>query len=225
MANDVDDRKDLQEDVVDHDSPLFKLRFISYGNIWGPIERPPDSEQLDFPLNTIPNPPANLRKTHTGLSAHLREAVLSEEGVAERSGDIVTIVQSKMDNMKRAWEQDQTSPTTLIVALSCGRGKHRSVTFAEELPKHIETDGWSVTVWHRDLAFTSDQADQALSDEEDGSDSLSDQSLDREGLEAKGKEQHKQKRRKSKPSAEHVVHDSTPDGEIDLRRDGSELMI
>ena len=43
------------------------------------------------------------------------------------------------------------APPLLIVSIMCEEGKHRSVGFAEELPRHVKRKGWEVTVQHRDL--------------------------------------------------------------------------
>ncbi|KAI1613855.1 hypothetical protein EDD36DRAFT_463721 [Exophiala viscosa] len=172
-------------------SPSLKLSIVSYGSTFGRLEESPGDEHLDFSISDISIPSAKLRKEHTGLNSKLREAVMAEELAPEWLDEITGEVQSKMAEMKRAYEKDHSAPTTLVVGLACGRGKHRSVTFAEKLPEKLATNGWSVTVHHRDVSLN---AAQAGSDEEDGSSSLSTQSFDRKGMEKKNKDMREETR-------------------------------
>ncbi|OAL26130.1 hypothetical protein AYO20_10183 [Fonsecaea nubica] len=141
----------------------FELIIISYGHAHGPLTllEPGTVEQLTFSVRDMKNPPAKLRKTHTGLSSHLRKEVMANHGAAARLSLILEAVRKKMGEMKLARQgidisadspSSSAAPSTLVVGIMCERGKHRSVTFAEELSRSIQADDcWAVSVQHREL--------------------------------------------------------------------------
>ncbi|KIV77830.1 hypothetical protein PV11_09610 [Exophiala sideris] len=199
-------------------SPTFKLSIISYGSTFGRLEESPGDEHMDFSIADIPNPSAKIRKAHTGLSSELREAVMAEDLAPEWLNDITNEVQSKIAKMKSAHKKDPLSPTKLVIGLACGLGKHRSVTFAEELPRKLKTDGWTVTVHHRDISLN---AEQAGSDEEDGSSAISTQTFDRKGMEKKNKDMREETKRRISSEGNDATTVAGADGGLD--REGNEI--
>jgi len=217
--NDTDDDNDnsLPSDAKDK-SPTFNLSIVSYGSTFGRLEEFPGDEHMDFSIADIPNPSAKLRKAHTGLSSELREAVMNEDLAPEWLNDITNEVQSQMAKMKSTHKKDPSSPTKLVIGLACGRGKHRSVTFAEELPQKLKTNGWTVTVHHRDVSL---DAEQAGSDEEDGSSSLSTQTFDRKGMQKKNKDMREETKRRISSQGNDAATVAEADG--GLEREGNEI--
>ncbi|KIW22777.1 uncharacterized protein PV07_11043 [Cladophialophora immunda] len=158
--------------------PNFELVIISYGHAKGPLTLPAESgsvERLTFSVRDIKNPPARLRRTHTGLSSHLRKEVMANQAADARLNFIVEAVRTKMGEMKLAHERGSTSTetplpsrgqSTLVVGIMCERGKHRSVAFAEELSRKIQADNsWVVSVQHRELGLLPDGKGAVIGDE------------------------------------------------------------
>ncbi|OAP63892.1 hypothetical protein AYL99_03119 [Fonsecaea erecta] len=201
----------------------FELVIISYGHAKGPLTLAGlgSVERLTFSVRDIRNPPARLRRTHTGLSSHLRKEVMANQAAAARLGLILETVQAKMGEMQRAREGLDTSAespslsaapsTTLVVGIMCERGKHRSVTFAEELSRAIQPDGcWAVSVRHRELDSLPHRTDLAVPEEN---------SLMTTGDGRAGPETRKQRdleRKKGRSSARGFLHEDAPGAEEDV---------
>ncbi|KAH0842207.1 hypothetical protein FOPE_07657 [Fonsecaea pedrosoi] len=155
----------------------FELIIISYGHAHGPLTllEPGTVEQLTFSVRDMKNPPAQLWKTHTGLSSHLRKEVMANRGAAARLSLILEAVRKKMGEMQLARQgidisadspSSSAAPSTLVVGIMCERGKHRSVTFAEELSRSIQADDcWAVSVQHRELEQYPHRKSAAIRDE------------------------------------------------------------
>ncbi|KIX92138.1 uncharacterized protein Z520_12131 [Fonsecaea multimorphosa CBS 102226] len=233
-ANAIDNDKGTMEDL-ENGGPLpetevspattqavttFELVIISYGHAHGPLTLPDPGavEQLTFSVRSIKNPPAKLRRTHTGLSSHLRKEVMASSAAVARLGIIVGAVQTKMVEMKLAREgvdptaespSPPAAPSVLVVGIMCERGKHRSVTFAEELSRKIQADDcWAVSVQHRELDPPPHRTGAAIQDE----DRLT-------GDVRAGNKPGKQRgldRKKGKSSARRFLQEDAPDAEEDV---------
>ncbi|OCT48723.1 hypothetical protein CLCR_04576 [Cladophialophora carrionii] len=143
--------------------PLL-LSIISFGRANGPLN-PIGSEaveQLRFSVRDVENPPARLRKTHTGVSARLRKEIFGNQAARRRLDTMLQVVEAKMIEFSKAHIQAEHTVEglrsllpvcpTLLIGIMCEQGKHRSVAFAEELGRKITPrDGWTVSVEHRDL--------------------------------------------------------------------------
>lgn len=146
---------------VKHGPAKFTLKIITHGRVNGPVEDPEDGEEmLKFSVRDVPNPPVKLRKKYTGLSPRLRSEVFSEKQARIKYDTIVTEMEKMMTTMETAMQYDAThqevdedTATILIVSIQCEEGKHRSVSFAEELSQSETTKrkDWTVSVVHRDL--------------------------------------------------------------------------
>ncbi|KAK5056503.1 hypothetical protein LTR84_012034 [Exophiala bonariae] len=129
-----------------------KLQIISYGHSNGPLQIPSGTEHLNFSVRDIENPPVRLRRTHTGLSARLRKEVMAGSYAKERLANICTIVNDRMAKMI-----NEDNSNALVVGIMCEEGKHRSVAFAEELSRQIESRDWDIDVQHRDLGIVGNE--------------------------------------------------------------------
>lgn len=145
-----------------HAASKFTLRLVSHGRVNGPVEEPEEHEEmLNFSVRDIPNPPAKLRKNYTGLSSRLRKEVFSDKAARLKYDTIVIEMEKMMNAMETAMtydtahqeEVDDPTPTTLIVSIQCEEGKHRSVSYVEELAQSTKRKDWAVTVVHRDLGM------------------------------------------------------------------------
>lgn len=145
-----------------HEPAKLTLKIISHGRVNGPLDEPEDGEEmLNFSVRDVPNPPAKLRKRYTGLSPRLRTEVFSEKAARLKYDTIVIEMEKMMTTMETAMsydaahkeEVDEDTPTTLVVSIQCEEGKHRAVSYAEELAQSETTKrkDWNVSVVHRDL--------------------------------------------------------------------------
>lgn len=212
----------VQESHNNNAAPLFALSIISYGHSKGPLQIPqPQSpqetvEHLTFSVRNIENPPVKLRKTHTGLSSRLRKETMASKSATAKLETMRAAVETRMEEMNDAFRGDgaistaddafspppSPSPSALlVVGIMCEEGKHRSVTFAEELGRKIRADAsWSVSVQHRDLGlmFSDDRAAGGGGGGGDSDDENNSSKKAQSGR--KGKKQRDQERKKGRSS-------------------------
>jgi hypothetical protein len=183
--------------------PGGRLRIISYGHSKGRLTVPAGAEQLTFSVRDIENPPARLRRTHTGLSPRLRKEVMANKSATTRLESMCSAVEAKMSDLASA-----DGSCVLFVGIMCEEGKHRSVTFAEELSRRIAPGSWLIDVSHRDLGIVDDEdgAGEGTVDSDEAKLPSSDNS--RVGL-RKGKKQRDQERKKGRSSASKFVSGGT----------------
>lgn len=132
--------------------PRRRLDITSFGHRFGPLSSPPS---LSYDVRDIPNPPRKFRlqqKVNNDATA-VRQWLLSNELFLTRVQDAQQEVLDLIDMMDNNGTQDSCRIT---VGVSCGAGRHRSVTFANELARRLKGDladrpFWEVKVRHRDL--------------------------------------------------------------------------
>lgn len=140
----------------------FQLRIKSHGRVNGPVAEPEEGEEmLKFSVREIANPPAKLRKKFTGLSPRLRKEIFSDKLARLKYDTMVIEMEKMMTSMETALaydvahpedvDPDDPTPTILIICIQCEEGRHRSVSYAEELAQSTKRKEWSVSVEHRDL--------------------------------------------------------------------------
>lgn len=143
-----------------HELAKFRLKIISHGRVNGPVDDPKeDEEMLSFSVRDVANPPAKMRKNFTGLSPRLRKEVFSDKMARQKYDTIVIEMEKMMISMEAGMqydashrdEVDEPTPTTLIISIQCEEGKHRSVSYAEELAQSTKRKDWIIDVVHRDL--------------------------------------------------------------------------
>lgn len=106
----------------------------------------PSEADLLFDVRCLPNPfyiPE--LKAKTGLDDAVHEYVMQFDQAKELRKKIIDLI----DYLLPLYQQE--GKTQLVVAFGCTGGKHRSVTFAEELYAHLQEQGAHVTVNHRDI--------------------------------------------------------------------------
>ncbi|KAK5957194.1 hypothetical protein OHC33_001565 [Knufia fluminis] len=143
-----------------HEAAKFNLKIISYGRVNGPVDDPDEGEEmLKFSVRDVPNPPAKLRKNFTGLAPRLRKEIFSDKTARLRYDTMVDEMERMMTSMEAALqydskhqdEVDEPTATTLIISIQCEEGKHRGVSYAEELAQSTKRKDWAIAVVHRDL--------------------------------------------------------------------------
>ncbi|MBQ7045141.1 MAG: RNase adapter RapZ [Clostridia bacterium] len=120
----------------------LKVQCMSFGFKYGPVS----DADLVFDVRCLPNPfyIDNLRAL-TGLD----EAVSSYVMGFEESKQTFSKISDLIDYMLPLYFSEGKS--RLVIAFGCTGGKHRSVTFAEGLAKHLKEKGSNVHINHRDI--------------------------------------------------------------------------
>ena len=118
------------------------INCTSFGFKYGPATE----ADLVFDVRCLPNPfYVDELKKQTGLDQPVRDYVMKWPQSIELLNKIVDLV----DYLLPYYLDEGKSQ--LVIAFGCTGGKHRSVTFAEYLYKHLSDKGHKVTVNHRDI--------------------------------------------------------------------------
>ena len=161
MASETGDHQDEKVSAINIAN--YALQIVSFGRVNGPLRVSAGVHHLPFSVRNIPNPPARLRKNHTGLSPRLRKEVMASTEAKARFDSMLAATEPAMDEVERRIKPNDArshamvqrdSKALLIVGITCDEGKHRSVSFAEELSKSVKRRDWDVSVHHRDLPMT-----------------------------------------------------------------------
>ncbi len=120
----------------------LKVQCMSFGFKYGPVA----DADLVFDVRCLPNPfyIDDLRLL-TGLDEKVSSYVMS----FEESKQTFSKISDLIDYMLPLYVSEGKS--RLVVAFGCTGGKHRSVTFAENLAKHLKEKGSNVHINHRDI--------------------------------------------------------------------------
>ncbi len=120
----------------------LKIRCRSFGFKYG-MDRESD---LVFDARCLPNPfYISELKEKTGLDADVREYVLS----TDESREFVKKLFEFIDTAVPLYAKEGKS--SLTIAIGCTGGKHRSITIAELLAKHLTDNGYNCIAVHRDI--------------------------------------------------------------------------
>ncbi len=106
----------------------------------------PTDADLVFDVRCLPNPfYIESLKTKTGLNTEVSEYVMSFED----SQILLHKLENLIDFLLPLYIKEGKSQ--LVIAFGCTGGKHRSVTFAEKVGKHLIKDQHKVRISHRDI--------------------------------------------------------------------------
>lgn len=127
---------------LDNAATGMLINCMSFGFKYGS----PREADLVFDVRCLPNPfYIDELKSHTGRELNVQEFVLSWP----QSKELMKKIFDLIDFLLPLYLDEGKSQLT--VAFGCTGGKHRSVTFAEYLFKHLSEMGKKVTVFHRDI--------------------------------------------------------------------------
>lgn len=106
----------------------------------------PSEADLMFDVRCLPNPfYIKELRPKTGVNQEVRDYVMSFP-------QSVTLLEKLTDLVDFLVPHYVTEgKTQLVIALGCTGGKHRSITFAELLYRHLSADHHNVTIQHRDI--------------------------------------------------------------------------
>ncbi len=127
---------------LDNPNESMVVKVMSFGFKYG-VSREAD---LVFDVRCLPNPfyiPE--LKQHTGLESCVRDYVLS----FEQSKELEKKLKDLLDFLIPLYIHEGKSQ--LVIAFGCTGGKHRSVTFAETIYKHLVDKNMRCRISHRDI--------------------------------------------------------------------------
>lgn len=135
-------RETIRNFFIDNISETMLINIVSFGFKYGI----PSEADLMFDMRCMPNPYyIQELKMKTGLDKEVRDFVMSHE-VA------VTYRAKLYDMLDFLIPQYITEgKAQLEIAIGCTGGRHRSVTFAEELYHHLQEKNYKVRILHRDV--------------------------------------------------------------------------
>lgn len=115
---------------------------VSFGYKYG---IPGDSD-LVFDVRCLPNPFYELElKQKTGLDEPVRDFVMKWPQSKEFLSKILDLVDYLLPFYKKEGK------STLVIAVGCTGGRHRSVVFAEKIFEHLNCRGYLLSIKHRDI--------------------------------------------------------------------------
>ncbi|XP_006461697.1 hypothetical protein AGABI2DRAFT_71616, partial [Agaricus bisporus var. bisporus H97] len=132
------------------------IQITSFGYRYGPLTPPPT---LSYDIRDIPNPPPEYRFLQQMSNDHdtlIRQWLMKNEVFKMR---IEVVKKDVLDLVRRREIKDvvKGEEDRVTVGVNCLLGRHRSVTFVEELGKKVKEelgDDWEVRVKHRELEKT-----------------------------------------------------------------------
>ncbi|MBE6729040.1 MAG: RNase adapter RapZ [Ruminococcaceae bacterium] len=120
----------------------FSVQCISFGFKHGPLM---DADIL-IDARCLPNPFYDEGlKNLTGLDNRVKEYVLSTDDAKEFSNKLLSFIDSAVPLYSKEGK------SRLCIGIGCTGGKHRSVTFAEEITKFLNEKGYNCVAVHRDI--------------------------------------------------------------------------
>ena len=120
----------------------LKVRCMSFGFKYGI----PGDADIVFDVRCLPNPfyiPS--MKYRTGLDDDVANYVMNHE----QSQEVLERLKSLIDYSVPLYRAEGKSQ--LVIAIGCTGGRHRSVCFAELIKNHLSSQGYSVSIKHRDI--------------------------------------------------------------------------
>lgn len=135
-------KKQIKDIFLDHESDSLLIKVMSFGFKYGASTE----SDLMFDVRCLPNPYYIPElKTHTGCEACVQDYVLS----FEQSQELLKKLEDLLDFLIPLYIKEGKS--RLVIAFGCTGGKHRSVTFAEQIGDHLLANGMRVSKQHRDI--------------------------------------------------------------------------
>lgn len=114
---------------------------ISFGFKYGV----PDEADLVFDVRCLPNPfYVPELKQKTGMDIEVRDFVMKHESAQTLQTKLFDLIDFLIP------QYISEGKSQLVIAFGCTGGKHRSVTFAENMFRHLSAEKYTVRLLHRD---------------------------------------------------------------------------
>lgn len=135
-------KEQVKDIFLEKSSDSLIIKVMSFGFKYGV---PTDSD-LVFDVRCLPNPfYIDELRSHTGCDECVRNYVMSFEQSRELFNKFLDLI----DYLIPLYVHEGKSQ--LVVAFGCTGGKHRSITFAELMAKHLNEKEYRVQKYHRDI--------------------------------------------------------------------------
>lgn len=123
-------------------SNVLKIQSKSFGFKYGS-----DTEaDLVFDVRCLPNPfYVEELKNKTGLDKAVQDYVMNSDDSKEFLDKLIAFIDCAVPLYAKEGKSQ------LVIAIGCTGGKHRSVTFAELIGKHLQSKNYDCIINHRDI--------------------------------------------------------------------------
>ncbi|MCR4863465.1 MAG: RNase adapter RapZ [Ruminococcus sp.] len=135
-------KEQVKELFLTKTSDSLSIKVMSFGFKYGVSTE----SDLVFDVRCLPNPYyVDELRGHTGCESCVRDYVMS----FEQSQKLLEKLKDLIDYLIPLYIHEGKSQ--LVIAFGCTGGKHRSVTFAELIAKHLLAQDYRVQRYHRDI--------------------------------------------------------------------------
>lgn len=135
-------KEHIRATFLENTTDSLVIKVMSFGFKYGVSTE----SDLVFDVRCLPNPYyiEGLRN-HTGCESCVRDYVMS----FDQSKELFSKLKDLIDYLIPLYIHEGKSQ--LVIAFGCTGGKHRSITFAELMAKHLTENGYRVQKYHRDI--------------------------------------------------------------------------
>lgn len=135
-------KEQVKELFLDRRSDSLTIKVMSFGFKYGVSTE----SDLVFDVRCLPNPfYIESLRNQTGCDQSVRDYVMS----FEQSQELFKKLKDLIDFLVPLYISEGKSQ--LVIAFGCTGGKHRSITFAELMAKHLIDNDFKVQKYHRDI--------------------------------------------------------------------------
>ncbi|MDE6426506.1 MAG: RNase adapter RapZ [Ruminococcus sp.] len=135
-------KEQIKETFLNRSSDSLIIKVMSFGFKYGVSTE----SDLVFDVRCLPNPYyVESLRNHTGCDECVRDYVMN----FEQSQVLFDKLKDLIDYLIPLYVHEGKSQ--LVIAFGCTGGKHRSITFAELMAKHLSENKYKVQKYHRDI--------------------------------------------------------------------------
>ncbi|MCM1316252.1 MAG: RNase adapter RapZ [Muribaculaceae bacterium] len=135
-------KEQIKETFLNRSSDSLIIKVMSFGFKYGVSTE----SDLVFDVRCLPNPYyVESLRNHTGCEECVRDYVMN----FEQSRVLFDKLKDLIDYLIPLYVHEGKSQ--LVIAFGCTGGKHRSITFAELMAKHLSENKYKVQKYHRDI--------------------------------------------------------------------------
>ncbi|MBE6858407.1 MAG: RNase adapter RapZ [Ruminococcus sp.] len=135
-------KEHIRATFLENTTDSLVIKVMSFGFKYGVSTE----SDLVFDVRCLPNPYyIEELRNHTGCESCVRDYVMS----FDQSKELFSKLKDLIDYLIPLYIHEGKSQ--LVIAFGCTGGKHRSITFAELMAKHLTENGYRVQKYHRDI--------------------------------------------------------------------------